>query len=90
MNALKLARNAIAPVLVAVIFGLTQLPSSAMAQGQGQAGSAAEAASLVRAQAGGRVLAVRTVQQGAHKVYRVKVLTRRGVVRIVTIGHTGF
>ena len=88
MNALKLARNAIATVLVAVMFGLTQFPSSAMAQGQ--ASSAAEAASLVRAQAGGRVLAVRTVQQGVRKVYRVKVLTRRGVVRIVTIGHTGF
>ncbi len=48
-----------------------------------QAGLTAEdAAELVQARVGGRVLAVELIQSDGRLVYRVKVLTRKGGVRI--------
>lgn len=44
-----------------------------------------EAAARAQQQTGGRVLAVEEVQQGGQTVYRVKVLTPSGDVRIVVI-----
>ena len=48
-----------------------------------QAGlTAQDAAELVQARVGGRVLAVEPIQSDGRLVYRVKVLTRKGAVRI--------
>ena len=47
--------------------------------------SADEAAARVQRQYGGRVLAVETRQRNGKTFYRIKVLTRKGVVRVVRI-----
>jgi hypothetical protein len=47
--------------------------------------SADEAAARVQRQYGGRILAVETRQQNGHVFYRIKVLTRKGIVRVVRI-----
>jgi uncharacterized membrane protein YkoI len=47
--------------------------------------SADEAAARVQRQYGGRILAVETQQQNGEIFYRIKVLTRKGVVRIVRV-----
>ncbi len=48
-----------------------------------QAGlTAQDAAELVQARVGGQVLAVEPIQSDGRLVYRVKVLTRKGAVRI--------
>ena len=47
--------------------------------------SADEAAASVQRQYGGRILAVETRQQNGQVFYRIKVLTRKGVVRVVRI-----
>lgn len=47
--------------------------------------SADEAAAKVQREYGGRILAVETLQQNGLTVYRIKVLTRKGVVRVVRI-----
>jgi len=47
--------------------------------------SANEAAARVQQQYGGRILAVETRQQNGHVFYRIKVLTRKGIVRVVRI-----
>lgn len=49
----------------------------------GQTGLTAEdAAEMVQARTGGRVLAVKRIRSNGRLVYRVKVLTRKGEVRI--------
>lgn len=47
--------------------------------------SAEEAAALVQAQTGGRILAVRPARVQGRAVYRVKVLTPKGEVRIYLV-----
>ncbi|NNG14074.1 MAG: hypothetical protein HKM22_02845 [Gammaproteobacteria bacterium] len=47
--------------------------------------SANEAAARVQRQYGGRILAIDTRQRNGQVIYRIKVLTRKGVVRIVRI-----
>jgi uncharacterized membrane protein YkoI len=47
--------------------------------------SADEAAARVRQQYGGRILSVETRQRNGEVFYRIKVLTRKGVVRVVRI-----
>jgi uncharacterized membrane protein YkoI len=47
--------------------------------------SADEAAARVQRQYGGRILAVETRQRNGEVFYRIKVLTRKGVVRVVRI-----
>ena len=47
--------------------------------------SADEAAARVQQQYGGRILAVETRQRNGEVFYRIKVLTRKGVVRVVRI-----
>jgi uncharacterized membrane protein YkoI len=44
--------------------------------------TAEDAAELVRARVGGRVLSVKPIQSDGRLVYRVKVLTRKGAIRI--------
>lgn len=47
--------------------------------------SAEDAAALVQARTGGRVLSVDTVRRGNRVFYRVKVLTSQGEVRIFMV-----
>lgn len=47
--------------------------------------SADEAAARVQQEYGGRILAVETQQQNGKTFYRIKVLTGKGVVRVVRI-----
>lgn len=47
--------------------------------------SASEAASRVQQQLGGRVLAVETIQRKGKTFHRIKILTRKGVVRVVRV-----
>lgn len=47
--------------------------------------SADEAAARVQREYGGRILAVETRQQNGQTFYRIKVLTRKGVVQVVRI-----
>lgn len=44
-----------------------------------------EAASRVQQQLGGRILAIETIRRKAKTFYRVKVLTRKGVVRVIRV-----
>jgi uncharacterized membrane protein YkoI len=44
-----------------------------------------EAVALAQREADGKVLSVQTLNVGNHKVYRIKVLTRDGQVRIVQV-----
>lgn len=47
--------------------------------------SADEAAARVQQEYGGRILAVETQQQNGKTFYRIKVLTRKGIVRVVRV-----
>jgi uncharacterized membrane protein YkoI len=47
--------------------------------------SADEAAARVQRQYGGRILAVETRQRNGQVFYRIKVLTRKGIVRVVRV-----
>lgn len=55
------------------------------AQSQGRGISANEAANRVQQSLGGRILAVITVQKKGRTFYRVKILTARGVVKVVNV-----
>jgi hypothetical protein len=81
----RLRSLGLASLLIAAL-GLCGVAPNALAQG---APSAAAAASIVQASSQGRVLGVKVVNRGGRKVYRVKVLTQRGVVRVVTVQHSG-
>ena len=47
--------------------------------------SAQEAVSQVQRDTNGKVLSVQTLDMGKRKVYRIKVLTREGQVRVVEV-----
>jgi len=47
--------------------------------------SADEAAAKVQRQYGGRIIAVETQQQNGNVFYRIKILTRKGIVRVVQV-----
>ncbi|WP_126456633.1 PepSY domain-containing protein [Sulfuriflexus mobilis] len=47
--------------------------------------SSNEAAARVQRQYGGRILAVETLQHNGQVFYRIKLLTRQGVVRVVRV-----
>ena len=51
--------------------------------------SADEAAARVQSQYGGRILAVETLQRNGKTFYKIKILTRKGVVRVVRINAEG-
>lgn len=61
----------------------------AHAQRHAQAGkpyvSPDEAAARVQRQHGGRILAVETLQRNGQTFYRIKLLTRKGVVRVIRV-----
>lgn len=44
-----------------------------------------EAAAMVRHELGGRILAVETIHRKGKKIYRVKILTRKGIVRVIRV-----
>lgn len=62
--------------------GLAVAPLPAEARG---ASSPGEAAEIAKARSGGRVLGVREAGRGENRVYQVKVITAKGVVRVVTV-----
>ena len=47
--------------------------------------TAQEAVAKVQQETSGKVLSVQTLMQGRHKVYRIKVLTSDGQVRVVQV-----
>jgi hypothetical protein len=47
--------------------------------------SAQEAVAKVQQETQGKVLSVQTLTQGKRKIYRIKVLTREGLVRVVQV-----
>lgn len=78
--------RALTGALSAAIVCAALLVSAAPAHAQG-ASSAGEAAAMVKSRSGARVLNVRTEGQGPRRTYRVKILTPKGVVRVVTVPH---
>lgn len=62
--------------------GQAQSPSSG-------ASSLREAVALVEQDTGGQILAAETVSSGNSRIYRIKVLTPDGRVRVVQIKATG-
>lgn len=78
----------IATPLTVVVLCLTLAPGGMDVRAQGRgASNASEAAALVKSRSGARVLGVRTQGQGARTSYRVKIITPKGVVRVVTVPH---
>lgn len=47
--------------------------------------SAGQAANIVKSQYGGKILSVKTVKKGGSSHFRVKVLLKSGVVKVVTV-----
>lgn len=47
--------------------------------------SVQEAVAQAQQETDGKVLSVQTLRAGRHKIYRIKILTRDGQVRIVTV-----
>jgi hypothetical protein len=62
--------------------GLATVAAPSHASG---AASAGEAAEIAKQRSGGRILSVREAGRGKQRVYRVKVITAKGVVRVVTV-----
>lgn len=56
-----------------------------LAQAQQSRLSLSEAADLVQRQRGGRVLAAQAVREQGREIYRIKILTAQGEVRIVLV-----
>lgn len=56
-----------------------------LAQAQQNRLSLSEAADLVQRQRGGRVLAAQAVREQGREMYRIKILTAQGEVRIVLV-----
>ena len=52
---------------------------------QNQAISPGEASARVQKKLGGRILAVETIKRNNKTFYRIKILTGKGVVRVVTV-----
>jgi len=78
----------IAPPLCLALLCLILTPGGIDVQAQGRSASnASEAAALVKSRSGARVLGVRTQGQGARTSYRVKIITPKGLVRVVTVPH---
>jgi hypothetical protein len=78
----------IATPLTVALLCLILAPGSMQAWAQGRGASSANAAAaLVKSKSDVRVLGVRTHGQGARTSYRVKVITPKGVVRVVTVPH---
>jgi uncharacterized membrane protein YkoI len=57
----------------------------AMAAADAREISAQEAVAQVQRDTNGKVLAVQTLNTGKHKVYRIKVLTHDGQVRVIQV-----
>jgi hypothetical protein len=79
-------RIAALAILLCLSCGATLAPSVAHAQ---RALNLQEAAERVQSQTGGRILSAETVRIGRTKVYRIKVLTREGRVRVVQVPAAG-
>ena len=69
-------------LLCAMLLALAGLPAWA-------AGSRDEAAAVAQRETGGRVLAVDQADAGGRPVWRVKVVTPRGEVRVILVEVTG-
>ena len=75
------------PLCVAAL-SLILTPGGIGVQAQGRgASNPSEAAALVKSRSGARVLGVRTRGQGTRTSYRVKIITPKGVVRVVAVPH---
>jgi len=61
------------------------LSTSQMTLAQNQTISPGEAAARVQQEVGGRILSVETIQRKNKTFYRIKVLTRKGVVRVMRV-----
>ena len=59
--------------------------SERTAESQGRAIGPDEAANRVQRSLGGRILAIETIQRKGRTHYRVKILTARGVVKVVNV-----
>lgn len=74
--------------LSALVLGVVLAASAAATRGQpGVQGAATlrEAVALIERDTGGRILAAETVTTGETRVYRIKVLTPDGTVRVVQV-----
>ena len=74
---------------IAALAMLLGLASGAMPAHAQRALNLQEAVERVQAQTGGRILSAETVRIGRTKVYRIKVLTREGRVRVVQVPAAG-
>jgi len=70
-----------------IVCALTASATTAVAAER--AGSLQEAIEQVQAETGGRILAADTVRAGPRELYRIKVLTPDGRVRVVTKSSRG-
>ncbi len=73
---------------MALLAGVVLVASAAATHGQSDVQGAAtlrEAVALVERDTGGRILAAETVIAGQSRVYRIKVLTPDGTVRVVQV-----
>lgn len=77
LDAMKITRILCLVILVTSLFSQALWADAAL--------SADEAAARVQREYGGRILAVETQQQNGQTFYRIKVLTRKGVVQVVRI-----
>jgi len=76
--------NILKTLLLCLFLISTQVNLSFAGQNQHGIGPG-EAASRVQHQLGGRILAVETIHRKGKTFYRVKILTRKGVVRVVRV-----
>jgi hypothetical protein len=73
-------------LVIALVALMLALPFAAAAQ---RAISVRDAVEHVQRETGGRILSAETVQIGRQRIYRVKVLTPDGRVRIVSVPAAG-
>ena len=74
--------------LSALVLGVVLAASAAATRGQSGVQGAAtlrEAVALIERDTGGRIIAAETVTTGETRVYRIKVLTPDGTVRVVQV-----
>lgn len=79
-------RRVMRPIAVVLLALALIAPLPAAAQ---RAVDLRDAVERVQRQTGGRILAAETVRIGRQKVYRIKVLTRDGRVRVVQVPAAG-
>lgn len=73
-------------ILLSVVLVLLPVGNSNAAPKNSYATSKAEAAQIAKQRYGGKVLKVDKITRNAHAYYRVKLLSKKGKVHIITIG----